>query len=81
MAPGRALCAFALLVACASAVQSEMSAEVEMFAEEENAVIGERLDRGCLKRDGTTAGLDQPAGRKVFAHCVPWGSAAQHSSE
>merc|ERR1711871_828549 len=39
MAPGRALCAFALLVACASAVQSEMSAEVEMFAEEESAVI------------------------------------------
>jgi len=44
MAPTwKVVCAFALIVACASAVESEMSAEVEMFTEEQGDVAtGER---------------------------------------
>merc|ERR1712100_843321 len=68
MAPGRALCAFALLVACASAVQSEMSAEVEMFAEEESAVIvkyskipGFALKEALLNGPSGTTGGDAKA--------------------
>merc|ERR1711871_1851159 len=68
MAPGRALCAFALLVARASAVQSEMSAEAEMFAEEENAVIvkyskipGFALKEALLNGPSGTTGGDAKA--------------------